>query len=329
VLTRALDRLGARADPAVILGLDMPDDVAAVETARGEVIASTIDGFRAFTDDPYLVGRVAAVNAASDLWAKGVEPRWALAQVSVPDDDPGRAVETLYQVLAGARAVFDPADITILGGHTTSGPELTVGFAVMGLAPSPAALVRKGGLASGDRLVLTKPLGTGVLFHADMRGLARGEWMEAAIASMLRTNAAAAAAVRAVGASACTDVSGFGLAGHLGEMLRASKASAAVDLASVPLLPGARELLARGLRSTFHPENARARRALRVASGPASRPELEVLFDPQTSGGLLFGVAPERALAAIEALRAGGDVSATVIGEVAPPREDGALFEVV
>jgi selenide, water dikinase len=329
VLTRALERLGARADPSVILGLDAPDDASAVETARGEVIASTIDGFRAFTDDPYLVGRVAAVNAASDLWAKGVDPRWALAQVSVPDDDPGRAEETLYQVLAGARAVLDAEGITLLGGHTTSGPELAVGFAVLGLAPSAAALIRKGGLVPGDRLILTKPLGTGVLFHADMRGLARGAWMDAAISSMIRTNAAAARALGPLGATACTDVSGFGLAGHLGEMLRASKASAAVELAGIPLLPGARELLARGLRSTFHPENARARRALWVAPAVASRPELDILFDPQTSGGLLFGVSPERAHAAVEMLRAGGDGLAAVIGEVAPPRADAALFEVV
>jgi selenide,water dikinase len=329
VLTRALERLGARADPTVILGLDVPDDAAAVETARGEVIASTIDGFRAFTEDPYLVGRVAAVNAASDLWAKGVNPRWALAQVSVPDDDPGRAEEELYQVLAGARAVFDTEDITLLGGHTTTGPELTVGFAVLGLARSAAALIRKGGLVPGDRLVLTKPLGTGVLFHADMRGLARGEWMDAAVASMIRTNAVASRALGALGATAGTDVSGFGLAGHLGEMLRASKASAAIELAAIPLLPGARELLARGLRSTFHPQNARARRALLVTPHVASRPELDILFDPQTSGGLLFGLAGERADAAIEMLRAGGDHGAAVIGEVTPPRADAALFEVV
>jgi selenide,water dikinase len=328
VLSRALARLGAPTDPDVVMGLAEPDDAAAVVTPRGEVIVSTVDAFRAFTDDAYLVGRVAAVNAASDLWAKGVSPRFALAQVEVPDADPERAEETLFQALAGARAVLDAEGITLLGGHTTNGDELAVGFTMFGTAESASGLLRIGGLAPGDRLVLTKPVGTGVLFFADARGLARGEWMEAALASMLRTNAAASRVARSMGATACTDVSGFGLAGHLGEMLRASKAGAVVDLAAVPLLPGASTLLARGLRSTFHPENARARRALRIGPAAAARLALDALFDPQTSGGLLFGVSAARAAEAVAALRAGGDVHAAVIGEVTPVREDGALFEV-
>ncbi len=328
VLTRALDRLGPSSDPDVIMGLAVPDDAAAVATARGEIIVSSVDAFRAFTDDPYLVGRVAAVNAASDLWAKGVAPRFALAWVQVPDVEPGHAEETLYQALAGARAVFDVEGITLVGGHTTSGPDLSVGFAVFGTAPSADGLLRIGGLSAGDKLILTKPLGTGVLFFADMRGWARGEWMEAACASMLRSNVGASRVAVEMAASACTDISGFGLAGHLGEMLRASKAAAMVDLGALPLLPGAAELLRLGHRSTFHPENARARRAVRIAHG-ADVPLLDVIFDPQTSGGLLFGVAAPRAQAAVAALRAAGDVHASVIGEVTPPSADGALFEVV
>ena len=328
VLSRALGRLGAPADPAVVLGLAEPDDAAAVETPRGEIVVSTVDAFRAFTDDPYLVGRVASVNAASDLWAKGVSPRFALAHVSVPDADPARAEETLYQALAGARAVFDAEGVTLIGGHTTNGDDLAVGFTVFGTAESAARLMRIGGLEPGDRLILTKPLGTGVLFFADARGLARGPWMEAAIASMLRTNAAASRAALAAGATACTDVSGFGLAGHLGEMLRASKAGATVELSAIPLLPGVAELLGRGHRSTFHPENARARKALRVEPA-AALPVLDALFDPQTSGGLLFGVPAARAAGALTALRAAGDTRAAVIGEVTPPRGDLALFEVV
>jgi selenide,water dikinase len=316
------------ADPAVVLGLAEPDDAAAVVTERGEVIVSSVDMFRGFTDDPYVVGRVAAVNAASDLWAKGVSPRFALAQVSVPDAEPDGGEETLFQALAGARAVLDAEGITLLGGHTTNGADLAVGFTVFGTAASASALLRIGGLLPGDQLLLTKPVGTGVLFFADMRGLARGQWMEAALASMLRTNAAAAQVALAAGAHACTDVSGFGLAGHLGEMLRASKAGAVVDLAAIPLLPGVAALLGRGLRSTFHPENARARRALRVAAAAAADPTLDALFDPQTSGGLLFGVAPERAAAALAALRAGGDAHAAIIGRVTPPSADGALFEI-
>src|SRR5947209_3290127 len=328
VLTRALDRLGAVSDTDVVLGLAVPDDAAAVATARGEIIVSSVDAFRAFTDDPYLVGRVAAVNAASDLWAKGSVPRFALAWVQVPDVEPARAEETLYQALAGARAVFDAEGITLVGGHTTNGNDLSVGFAVFGTAASADALLRIGGLSPGEKLILTKPLGTGVLFFADMRGWARGDWMEAAVASMVRSNASASRVAVQMGASACTDISGFGLAGHLGEMLRASKAGATIDLRALPHLPGAGALLRRGHRSTFHPENARARRAIRVERD-ADVPLLDLIFDPQTSGGPLFGVAATRAEAALAALHAAGDVHARVIGEVTPPSADGALFEVV
>ena len=327
-LARVLERLGPGPDPAVVLGLMDPDDAAAVRSPRGDIVAATIDGFRAFADDPYLVGRVAAVNATSDLWAKGVAPRFALAQVNVPDTDPARAEETLFQVMAGARAALDADGVTLVGGHTTTGAELTVGFAVLGFAGAPDTLVRLGGLAPGDRLILTKPLGTGVLLQADMRGLARGEWIEAAHASMLRSNARASAVAGTVGASAATDVTGFGLAGHLGGMLRASKTAAVVDLDAVPALPGVLALLARGVRSTAHPENARARRAIRIDPAAARRPALDILFDPQTSGGLLLGVRPDRADAALLALREAGDTAAAVIGEVTASRPDGALFEV-
>jgi selenide,water dikinase len=327
-LARALERLGVTSDPAVVLGLAQPDDAAAVETERGEIVAATIDGFRAFVDDPYLVGRVAAVNAVSDLWAKGVAPRFALAQVTVADGQAATAQEEmLYQVMAGARAGLDADGVTLVGGHTTTGPELVVGFAVWGFPPSADSLLRMGGLAPGDQLILTKPLGTAVVLQADMRGLARGEWVEAANASMLRSNAHAARAARPFRPSAATDVTGFGLAGHLGEMLRASKAAAVLDLAAISALPGAVSLLRRGIRSTAHPENATARRAMRVEAEAAGRPTLDLLFDPQTSGGLLLGVAAERCDALLRALREAGD-DATVIGLVTAPRTDGALIRV-
>jgi len=329
-LTRALERLGVPSHPAVVLGLAVPDDAAAVETERGEIVAATVDAFRAFADDPYLVGRVAAVNAVSDLWAKGVTPRFALAQVSVPDGPSSTAQEEmLYQVMAGARAGLDGDAVTLVGGHTTTGPELMVGFAVWGFAPSADALIRIGGAAPGDQLILTKALGTGVILQADMRGLARGEWVEAAAASMLRSNGAAARAMVALRPTAATDVTGFGLAGHLGEMLRASKASGVLDLGAIPALPGAVALLGRGIRSTAHPENARARRAMLVEPDAARRDALDLLFDPQTSGGLLLAVPRERGPAMLTALRAAGDGAAAIIGEVVPTRPDGALIRVV
>jgi selenide,water dikinase len=242
-------------------------------------------------------------------------PRFALAQVALPESDAERAEELLYQVLAGARKALDAEAVTLVGGHTTAGGELQVGFAVWGEADADA-LLRLGGLAPGDHLILTKPLGTGVLFAADMRGAARGAWIEAAIASMLRSNREASRVARACGATACTDVSGFGLAGHLGGMLRASKATARVALAELPLLPGTRTCLARGLRSSFHAENAKARHGVRAAAAVEADPALDVLYDPQTSGGLLFGVPESRAGEALRALHAAGDAEARAIGVV-------------
>ena len=178
-----------------------------------------------------------------------------------------------------------------------------------------------GGVAPGDRLILTKALGTGVLWNADMRGLAASAWIDAAIASMLRSNANAARVARAFGATACTDVSGFGFAGHLGSMLRASGVSARIALDALPLLPGASACFARGLRSTFHAENEKARRALRIAADAASRPELAALFDPQTSGGLLIAIPADRADAALAELHASGDPAAACVGEATDPAE--------
>jgi selenide,water dikinase len=336
VLGRALERLGpGLEDPAVRLGLATPDDAVAVETPGGDVVVASLDAFRPFTDDPYLVGRVAAVNALSDLAAKGVAPRWAQALVAVPQDLALEAAEELlFQVLAGARATFDPLEITLLGGHTLTAPELVVGFHVEGLAEreedkTPAVPLPKGGLRIGQELVLTKALGTGVVFHADGKGEARGPWLEAALASMLRPNLEAARVARRSGATAATDITGFGLVGHLGEMLAAAGLAAVVDAAALPALPGAVELLRRGVRSTFHPENARARRGIAVTPDAAAHPKLDLLFDPQTSGGLLFGVPADRGEETVARLHRHGDRRAAVIGRVTAPREDGAPIEVV
>lgn len=325
VLERALERLGPpRKDDTVLLGLDRPDDAAAYRTPGGDVVVTSVDAFRAFTDDPYLVGRVAALNALSDLYATGAEPRYALALVSVPKYLSERETEeTLYQVLAGARSLFDLHGVSLLGGHTTVGGELTVGFSVEGLASKPA-LLSVGSLADGDRLLLTKSLGTGVVLHADMQGRCRGPWLQSTFESMLTSNSEAARIAMELGARAVTDVSGFGLVGHLGAMLRASGRSAVLDVQSLPALPGALPLLAQGFRSTFHEENRKSRKGLVVSPEAGRDARFELLFDPQTSGGLLFGLAASRVPEALARLD-----EVTVLGEVVPKRGDGALIEVV
>jgi selenide,water dikinase len=323
-LERALARVGAPpADPSVLLGLESPDDAAAVRMPGGDVLLATVDAFRAFCDDPWLVGRVAAVNAVSDVLAKGAAPRHALALVTLPEESDARAEETLYQTLAGVRAALDPLGVTLVGGHTTVGPELFVGLSITGVAAGE--VIALAGARPGDRLLLTKPLGTGVLLAADMQGRARGAWVAAAHAAMLRDNAAAAKAAREAGATACTDVSGFGFAGHLAELLRASEVSARVVLEHVPALDGALELLEQGLRSTFHDQNAAGRRGIVGAGDTAA---CELLFDPQTSGGLLMAVPSASCEDTLRRLRATGDDRAAVVGEVTAPDASGAVFSV-
>jgi selenide,water dikinase len=315
-------------DASVLLGLERADDAALLALPRGDLVLASVDGFPAFTDDPWLVARVAAVNAASDVLAKGGRPRHAQALVTLPAEDSPAVEEMLVQVLAGIRAGLDPLGVSLVGGHTALGAELFVALSISGeLGRAEQALTLRGARV-GERLLLSKALGTGVVLAADRQGLARGAWLQGAFASMLRPNAEAARIARECGASACTDVSGFGLAGHLGELLRASGVSATLRLEDLPALDGALALLARGLRSSAHQRNAQRRRDIAMNAAAAAKPQAELLFDPQTCGGLLFALPAERAEDALHALREAGDAGASLIGSVTRLRADSALFGV-
>jgi selenide,water dikinase len=313
VLARVLARLGAAMPPDVLIGLAQPDDAALVLTEPGLAAVQTVDFFRAFIDDPYLFGEIAANHALNDVFAMAAEPRTALALVVVPYGLPDKVEEQLYQVLAGALAVLQRENVVLVGGHSSEGAELALGLAVHGVV-DPARVLRKGGLQPGDRLILTKPLGTGVLFAGAMRGKARGPWIEAALAGMRGSNRTAAAIFGAHRASACTDVSGFGLAGHLTEMVQASGVTASLVLDAVPLYEGAAVLAALGIGSSLLPENLKLGAA--IAADGAERSRFELLFDPQTAGGLLAGVPAERAGTCLAALRADGAAEAAEIGSV-------------
>lgn len=305
------------------LGLAEADDAAAFGTPRGDVVVSSVDWFRAFSGDHWLNGRVAAANALSDLFATGAEPRYAMALVTLPEADPEEIrAETLYQLLAGARSLLDAEGVALLGGHTTVGPELTVGFSVEG-HPLGERLLTLDGLRPGDGLYLTKRLGSGVVLRGVMLGQGRGAWLAAAARQMGRPNARAARAAVAAGLRAATDVTGFGLLNHLAEMLRASGVSAELDPAALPALPGAEALLRGGLRSTAHEANRNIVRAVRAAPEAVRHPRFELFFDPQTAGGFLAGVPEARSAAFLDPLAAAG-VEAVRIGAVVPRFEDGA-----
>jgi len=320
ILSAALKRLDLPDDPRVLLGCRAGED-AAVHQFRPQLYGTepdklvevqTVDYFKAFVDDPYLFGRIAALNAVSDLYAMNARPFSALAIATLPYARGPFQEAQLYELLSGAVHSFRLLHVVLTGGHTTEGQELALGFSVTGFGEADR-LFQKSNLQAGDRLILTKPLGSGALLAAWMRGECRAAWFERLKQSMLIPNADAAAIFAAAGVRACTDVTGFGLAGHLLEMLDASKMSARLTAKEVPVYDGFADVVAAGIVSSLHRDNLKS--ACRVVA-PTSLPGW--LFDPQTSGGLLAAVKPEAAGATLDKLQQAGLPDARIIGEVVP-----------
>lgn len=318
VLGSVLRSLDIPADPRILLGCRDGED-AAVHYARPELFGTdparlvevqTVDSFKTFLDDPYLFGRIAALHAVSDLYAMNARPFSALALATLPYARGPIQETQLRELLSGALTSFRELGVVLMGGHTTEGTELALGFAVTGYGEEDA-LFQKKGLRVGDVLILTKPLGSGALLAAWMRGQCRASWFQEMLGHLLQANARAAAILAAAGVRACTDVTGFGLAGHLFEMLDGSQVSARLRLADVPQLEGFQSTVRSGILSTLHPDNARS--AYRLQGGAAGG---EILFDPQTSGGLLAGIRPERVAEVLQQLSAAGYSRAARIGEV-------------
>jgi selenide,water dikinase len=317
ILSRALGSLQPVARQDVLIGLHEPDDAAVVKVPAGKAVVQTVDFFRAFIDDPYLFGKVAANHALGDIFAMGGEPQTATAVCTVPPGLEAKVEDLLLQMMGGAVEVLNAAGCSLVGGHTGEGRELALGFAINGLIDEKMAQVmRKGGMQAGDLLVLTKPIGTGTLFAAHARGAARGRWIDGAMQSMLMSNQVGAQILSAYGATACTDLTGFGLLGHLVEMTRPSGVDAELQLSALPLMDGAVECVKAGIVSSLQPANVRLRRALRNAEEFVQDARYPLLFDPQTAGGLLASVPAEQADACVAALQAAGYAHTAIIGRV-------------
>lgn len=309
-------------DERVLVDFRTADDAGVYRWSDESALVQTVDFFTPMVDDPYVFGQVAAANALSDVYAMGGTPRVALALAAFPKDGP--SPESIREIFRGGADMLRQAGVALLGGHTVTDPEVKFGYAVTGHV-DPNRIWRNATARVGDVLVLTKPLGTGIVVRATKFGRSTQDQLLAAIDSMITLNSSAAEAAKSLPGNivgACTDVTGFGLSGHATEIALASDTTLAIDVAALPLLPGAFDLAIQNLPCGGR-SNQRYYERIRV--DPAVPRELFLICcDPQTSGGLLFTVDSSSVGGFLAALRAAG-VSASAIGEVEPRAADGAL----
>jgi selenide,water dikinase len=301
-------------DDRVLVDFRTADDAGVYRWAEGPALVQTVDFFTPIVDDPYAYGQIAAANAVSDVYAMGGEPKTALAIAALPKDGPG--ADVYKAIFRGGYDKLREAGVALLGGHTVSDEEIKFGYAVTG-AIDPARVLTNAGARVGDKLVLTKSLGTGILATAGKFQRAPDEQMATAIASMRRLNreaAQAAAAMPRGAVSACTDITGFGLLGHASEMAAASGVTLVFEAAALPVLDGALDLAMGNLPGGGKTNEGYFGPRVRIAAG-VSEPWRRVAFDPQTSGGLLLVVDP-KALGSLEKRLKDSDVTAAIVGRV-------------
>jgi selenide,water dikinase len=282
-----------------ILADQFGDDAAEIQ--KGQVMST--DHLRAFTHDPVLMTRIAAVHALGDIWAMGAKPQAATASLILPRMSADLQERTMAEIMATAVDVFGKAGGKIIGGHSSLGEELTIGFTVTGLAQRPITLT---GAKVGDRLIVTKPIGSGTIMAAEMAGKVSGADVIACFDLMVQDQARASEILGK--AHAMTDITGFGLAGHLRGICDASDVGAELHLDQIPLMNGALGLSAAGVRSSLFEDN-------RAGAGPITGPHFDLLFDPQTAGGLLAAIAHDQAEAAVKALIEAG-YQAAIVGQI-------------
>lgn len=307
-----LGRLARQHDPKVLVGFETADDAGVYQLTPDLALVQTVDFFTPIVDDPFIFGAIAATNALSDVYAMGGQPLSALTLVCFPD---GGDVKVLEEMLAGGLSKMVEANCTVIGGHSIRDPEIKLGYAVTGTI-HPQKVLANSRAKVGDRLVLTKAIGTGVISTAIKRGQANIEWISAATASMTTLNKAAAELVTGgFAVHAMTDVTGFGLIGHAREMAIGSGVSLQIFASQVRLLPGALECV----RGGFVPGGLNANRdfaesCVQYGDG-MSADVVTLLYDPQTAGGLLISVASPDAGRLVAALHNSG-VPAAAIGDV-------------
>jgi len=308
-----LRHVPAATDPRILVDAATRDDAAVFQVAPDRALVATVDFFTPIVDDPYDFGRIAAANAFSDIYAMGATPLFALNLVGWPRD--ALPLELLGEVLRGGAEIARAAGAFLLGGHSIDDPEPKYGMVALG-ETHPTEVVTNAGARPGDVLVLTKPIGTGILTTALKRDLIPASELTMAVTLMTTLNAGGAQAMRSVGVHAATDVTGFGLLGHLHQLLAASAVAARLDAARVPVLPSAPALVGQGAVPGGTQRNLAAAEASVTFAATVDDAMRLLLADAQTSGGLLIAVAADRLEALLGALAAEHTPARAVIGQV-------------
>jgi selenide, water dikinase len=302
----------ATSSPHLLVGMQTSDDAGVWELPSGETLVQTVDYFTPIVDDAYDWGRIAAANALSDVYAMGGTPITALQLVNWPRT--GLPFDLLGDVLRGGADIMASSGTTIVGGHSIDDSEPKYGFAVTGLVPR-GGVMTNAGARPGDRLILTKPLGIGVITTALKRGVCPPELAEAAVMTMTTLNADAVGPMQKAGVRAATDITGFGLLGHLREVAIASGVGAVIDVKAVPVLEGVSELVEADVFAGGSQRNLASVRPFITTSG-VDETTVRILADAQTSGGLLISVPADRSDELVDALVTAGTLAADVIGEI-------------
>jgi selenide,water dikinase len=305
-LRQVLEALPVPGDPRVLSGFDRLEDAAVFRLDSARALVATVDVITPVVDAPFLFGEIAAANSLSDIYAMGAEPLLSLSFLGVPRDFPAEAAASIAK---GGASLALASGAPVVGGHSLESRDLMFGLAAFGLA-DPERLFRNDGLAAGDELILTKPLGTGALTTALKNDALSERDLAEAIAGMRQTNGAAVRPCHAAAVRAETDITGFGLIGHAAEMARASSVRVVLEAAAVPAYPHARDMLKKGHRTRGDRTNLEYARDL----GPLEGTPDSLLLDPQTSGGLLVAVPREAADGLLDALRGAGFPSAARVG---------------
>lgn len=319
-----LNSLPAQSSPDLIIGLNQIDDSGVVRIGEDKAIILSLDFFPAVVDDPYTFGAIAAANALSDVYAMGGNPIAAMNIVCFPDD--ALELDVLTDVLKGGAEKVNEAGAVIVGGHTISDKELKYGLSVTGVI-DPANLVRINGAKPGDALVLTKPLGSGIYSTALKRGALSSEEEKLLYDVMSSLNNIASREMISHGVNACTDVTGFGLLGHLLEMMEESKTSAVIDCNALPLMPKLVDFAERGFLTGGGMANYRFATQDVKVEGELTPEFSMVLYDPQTSGGLLVSLPADRSEKYVATLHRLGVDGARIIGEVVEKRKEKILVK--